>query len=787
MRKFYTFVLFLLLGFTSYGQAPFANNISYQIYTDCNNNNNDYYFSNFLQGVTSQNGIDLNSVDLDVNEPGIQSTFFGNVSVYYNNNTLIVINNNQATGTIQVQYTFMDNLGNISNIGSISIYCIAGGLLDDVVVNSVTCDNPIGQINLNPYGEVPFTLDLYRQTGGAYQYYNTYTFTNYTAFQLTNLPYGYYKYTTTYSCGLTINSTLDYQRLIRLTNPLTGTAITNYMDFNNNGVVDVGDTLNYQYTITNNSTTCTMTNVRLAGYTNGLQIIPSILPGASNSSINYTRILSQSDINNGLVAISPRILATELGIPEINLSTINYISVTTNLNTSSGVKLNAFIDSNNNGVKDATESYYTNGTFKYQINSGAMHSVNTNSGELYLYETNPANVYNLSFNISENNNYCGSQYTVATNSYTNITIPNTPGITTYNFPITVVPCADLNVNLLNYWSQPMPGFTYKNRIRFTNDGNQLIPSGTITFVKDTNVTITSTLPFGSVTVPSGFNYNFTNLQIGETRNIDITMQVPTLPTVALGQHLTNLVQITPSDSYPNNNNASLTETIIGAYDPNDKQESHGERILLSDFTSNDYLTYTIRYENTGTANAINIRVNDVLDSKLDANSIRMVEASHPYVLDRVGNTLNWRFNGVNFPPSLPNSTTGHGYIIFQIKPNTGYAVGDIIPNFANIYFDYNPAIVTNTVNTEFVATLSNTSFAFTNFNYYPNPVKNTLTISNASIIDEVEISSVIGQKIRNKKVNDWQTEIDLSELPTGIYFVKVTSIGQNKTVKIIKE
>ena len=83
--------------------------------------------------------------------------------------------------------------------------------------------------------------------------------------------------------------------------------------------------------------------------------------------------------------------------------------------------------------------------------------------------------------------------------------------------------------------------------------------------------------------------------------------------------------------------------------------------------------------------------------------------------------------------------------------------------------------------------MSTSNFAFSNFNYYPNPVKNSVTISNASIIDEIEITSILGQRMITKKVNDLQTEVNLSELSNGVYFVKVKSDTQEKTVKIIKE
>jgi uncharacterized repeat protein (TIGR01451 family) len=238
---------------------------------------------------------------------------------------------------------------------------------------------------------------------------------------------------------------------------------------------------------------------------------------------------------------------------------------------------------------------------------------------------------------------------------------------------------------------------------------------------------------------------------------------------------------------PTDNAASLSQVVIGSLDPNDKTESHGGRIVESGFTANDYLTYTIRFENTGTANAINVNVNDVLDAKLDETSIRMVDASHDYVLNRVGNNLNWMFDNINLPPSVSGTQIGHGYVVFKVKPKPGYVVGDIIPNLANIYFDFNPAIVTNTCNTEFVTALNNTNFVYNDLKCYPNPVKNSLSISNSSKIETIEITSILGQNVFIKQVNNLQTEIDMSGIANGVYFVKVTSDGLIKTVKIIKE
>ncbi len=86
-----------------------------------------------------------------------------------------------------------------------------------------------------------------------------------------------------------------------------------------------------------------------------------------------------------------------------------------------------------------------------------------------------------------------------------------------------------------------------------------------------------------------------------------------------------------------------------------------------------------------------------------------------------------------------------------------------------------------------LSSLSGDAFSFSNFNYFPNPVKNSFTITNSSIMDSIEIVSILGQKIMAKKVNALQIEIDLSSVSKGIYFLKVGCEGHEKIVKICKE
>jgi hypothetical protein len=292
---------------------------------------------------------------------------------------------------------------------------------------------------------------------------------------------------------------------------------------------------------------------------------------------------------------------------------------------------------------------------------------------------------------------------------------------------------------------------------------------------------------------NGFTYNFTNFQPFQNRSIIATMYVPPIPTVNIGQLLVTSASInlnSGTDMILSNNNSSSYQFVVGSYDPNDILESHGREILHSSFTSEDYLYYTIRFENTGTANAINVRIDNLLDSQLDESTLEMIGSSHDYVMDRVGNAANWKFNNIQLPPSVADTNIGKGYVTYKIKPKTGYAVGDIIPNTASIYFDTNPAIITNTFLTEFVQQLTNDQFSSLNFSVFPNPAREQLTVqlSGTATVKQIRLIDMLGRTIKTENYapsNAIET-LNLKEVAAGSYFVEVTSdSNQKETKKII--
>ena len=73
-----------------------------------------------------------------------------------------------------------------------------------------------------------------------------------------------------------------------------------------------------------------------------------------------------------------------------------------------------------------------------------------------------------------------------------------------------------------------------------------------------------------------------------------------------------------------------------------------------------------------------------------------------------------------------------------------------------------------------------------NLNFYPNPVKNELTISSIFKIDSYQIYNVLGTLVTEGKGTSNVTQVDMSRLNSGLYFVKVTSRNMQTTLKIAK-
>jgi hypothetical protein len=244
------------------------------------------------------------------------------------------------------------------------------------------------------------------------------------------------------------------------------------------------------------------------------------------------------------------------------------------------------------------------------------------------------------------------------------------------------------------------------------------------------------------------------------------------------------------------NTSSLLKTVIGSFDPNDKQVTPEGLGATGDVLHNTRFDYRIRFQNTGTASAINIFVMDTIDSELDLNTFVMHRASHNYDLVINGNILTWRFFNINLPDSNTNEPLSHGFIEYSISPKPGLADGTTIENVAAIYFDFNQPVITNTTLNTMQTSLAGISEPATNEELlvYPNPTSQDLTILprfEISGLIDVSIVDLLGKHIQTVYKGTYShsssIKTNVSSLAKGMYLLRIQHQGGISQVKWIKQ
>ncbi len=349
---------------------------------------------------------------------------------------------------------------------------------------------------------------------------------------------------------------------------------------------------------------------------------------------------------------------------------------------------------------------------------------------------------------------------------------------------------DVSLSILPF-GPARPGFDAYYRLAYTNNGNQMM-TGTVSIDYDDSILdyVSSTvLPTSQSTGYIAWDY--TDLAPFETRVVDIVLNVNSpmeTPAVDIDDLLEYNALITPDvdDETPTDNIAKLDQVVVGSYDPNDKAVTEGAEISIDDI--DNYLHYLIRFQNTGTFAAEYVRVQDMLSDELDASTLEIVSSSHPYrgTLTE-GNRLQFFFDSINLPPEIEDEPGSNGFVAFRIKPAGTVGLGSVIENTAEIYFDFNFPIITNTVATT-VTLLSTSAFDFENsIVLYPNPALNALNIDNQSLseITSVRIFNQLGQLVKAAgTLHDGQMSV--GDLQSGTYYVRISSDKGIATKKLIK-
>ena len=228
--------------------------------------------------------------------------------------------------------------------------------------------------------------------------------------------------------------------------------------------------------------------------------------------------------------------------------------------------------------------------------------------------------------------------------------------------------------------------------------------------------------------------------------------------------------------------------IINGYDPNDITV-HPSSCIKGYVLNSDVLTYKIRFQNTGNAEAININVMDTLDPNVDASTFELISSSHPTVLKTflLGDSImHFAFDEIWLKDSLNHEPESYGYVVYQVKQKLNLPEGTKILNKADIYFDYNPAVVTNTVIstvTENIPICNPRTSSTANETYklsgsiYPNPNDGTFTISFSEVISSgvLKLFNIQGELVDTQLIKNSDAILVSKKLKSGVYFIKMSS------------
>jgi hypothetical protein len=537
-----------------------------------------------------------------------------------------------------------------------------------------------------------------------------------------------------------------------------------------------------------------------------ISILANDLDGDGDLDVFYG-YLGDSDLvwyenTDGQATFSPRLIQNEVED--------TYLAYATDINGDG--KMDIF--TGNININDNKAFWYENlglfpnkiiGTIRYDISGDDCSSSNIFGENMLISATNSSNTFSTftksdgSFELPANqeqfNVLISSELPAYYNSnpishnfdFTGLTGTNTvldfclqPNQTVNDLVISVYPSID----------DPKPGFDTTYKMVYKNIGTSQLSGDVVFEFDETKVQFLTASETVSSQTGNTITFNFTDLYPFETRTINLDFNVFPPPTTNIDEILVSKATINPisGDETEGNNVFDLKQVVVGSYDPNDIRVLEGDRILLED--TDKYLHYIIRFQNTGTASAINVRVESTLDNKLDWSTMQIESLSHDGRVEIFNeNQVKFIFDNINLPDSTNDEPNSHGYIAYKIKLKDNVVLGDNFSAKADIFFDFNPPIVTNTVNTEIVSTLSVNEFGLDKFTIYPNPTKQNVTIKGKLAIQSIKIYDLQGRIISEAVYDDLNLtrQLHTNMLSRGIYFLEIQSGHRKQIQKLIKK
>jgi hypothetical protein len=335
---------------------------------------------------------------------------------------------------------------------------------------------------------------------------------------------------------------------------------------------------------------------------------------------------------------------------------------------------------------------------------------------------------------------------------------------------------------------------------FTNSLNfNVCNTGTLATVTGTTIEITlgQNLIFKEASVAlleqQGSTYIFDGSDINpfDCQGVQLTYEVSCDADLGDLHCVTGAVRLPESCNGPDYI-ASVENCMIntGSYDPNDmhalveNEWTQEKEIELA----TDFIDYLVRFQNTGSDTAFTVRIQSLLSDNLDLDKIDIIDYSHDFVYQITEQGLiEMIFSNILLPDSTTNLVESQGFVKFRIPLSGALLEGNEIESIADIFFDFNEPVTTNTVLLTGRTSSNVEDLNVPIFNVYPNPVSNILQIDTDEELRSSSwtIYNLYGSKIRSGLFNESST-INTSELENGNYIFSTEVNGYRTTKKFVK-
>lgn len=358
-----------------------------------------------------------------------------------------------------------------------------------------------------------------------------------------------------------------------------------------------------------------------------------------------------------------------------------------NLIANAKIIARAFYDANENGILDSTENLLSRFTFQILPDDISYFTSFSNTATFFL----PEGTYTLNSIPEPGWGATSPESQVVAFSHDTIIYKDFG-----YYPDTLF--KEISCDLTS--APTRCGFTVPFWLTYTNTGTMPVQEFALKLhAPEPMPAFLSSAPPPDTILNDTLYWYISDLQPFQSRMIAMNFQIPGVD--FLGSTIAITTSAVEEDSIGDAHvlDTHVFESIIScAYDPNDKLV-YPAGFLNEQYTLfEDYLEFTVRFQNTGTDTAFNVLITDSLDPNFDWTTFRLLASSHVVEasLDSQTGLAQFYFPNILLPDSTTNERESHGFVKYKILSKQGLQEGTPVQNTANIFFDFNPPIITNT-------------------------------------------------------------------------------------------